>query len=67
MALTHKEFEMAKFGMEMAKMHSEIIKNLAEAEAKEIGPQLEEYKIQAQSLISMATKNQQTKTKAESK
>jgi len=61
------EFEMAKYAMEMAKMHSEIIKNLAEAEAKELGPQLEEYKIQAQALISMSAKNQQAKPKAPSK
>ena len=53
------EFEMAKFSMEQAKLQSEIIKNLAEAEAKELGPQLEEYKIQAQMLIGMANKQQQ--------
>jgi len=39
---THKEIE---------KMHSEIIKNLAEAEAKEIGPQMEIYKKQAEAIM----------------
>lgn len=53
------EFEMMKFGYEMAKMQSEIIKNLAAAEAAEIGPQLEQYKTQMQALVAMATKQQQ--------
>lgn len=50
------EWEMIKFGFEMGKIQSEIIKNLAEAESKEIGPQLEEYKIQMQTLVGMANK-----------
>lgn len=55
------EFEFMKFGFEMAKIQSEVIKNLAEAEAKEIGPQLEQYKSEMQALVAMATKNQQAK------
>lgn len=51
------EFEMMKFGMDMGKIQSEIIKNLAQAEAAEVGPQLEQYKAQMQALVSMATKN----------
>jgi hypothetical protein len=63
LALEHRkfEFEVMQFGYEMAKMQSEIIKNLAQAEATELGPQLEEYKTQMQALVSMATKNQQQK------
>jgi chaperonin GroES len=56
------EFEMMKYGMEMGKIQSEIIKNLATAEAAEVGPQLEQYKAQMQALVSMATKNQTAKT-----
>ena len=56
------EFEMMKFGIEMAKIQSEIIKNIADAEAAEVGPQIEEYKTQMQALIAMATKTQQQRT-----
>lgn len=56
------EFEMMKYGMEMGKIQSEIIKNLATAEAAEVGPQLEQYKAQMQALVSMATKSQKPQT-----
>jgi chaperonin GroES len=49
------EFEMMKFGFEIGKIQSEIIKNLASAEAEEVGPQLEQYKMQMQSLVDLAT------------
>ena len=60
------EFEMMKFGFEMGKIQSEIIKNLAEAESKEIGPQLEQYKAQMQALVAMS-KNQGGKGENNSK
>ena len=53
------EFEMMKFGFEMGEIQSKIIKNLADAESKEMGPQLEQYKAQMQALVSLSTKNQQ--------
>lgn len=56
---TKFEFEMMKFGFEMAKIQSEVIKNLAEAESKELGPQLEQYKVQMQTLVGMANKQKQ--------
>lgn len=52
------EFEMMKFGYEMGKIQSEIIKNLAEAESKEIGQQLDQYKAQMQNLVSLVSKSQ---------
>jgi len=48
------EFEAMKFQFEIAKIESEIMKNIAEAEAKEVGPQLEHYKIETQALIAKA-------------
>jgi len=48
------EFELIKYVDEQAKIHSEIILNIAKAEAEEAGPQLEEYKTQLQALIGMA-------------
>lgn len=48
---TRLEFDMMKFGVEMAKMKSEIIKNLAEAEAKEVGNQLSMYQAETDRLI----------------
>jgi hypothetical protein len=53
------EFEMMKFSYEMAKIQSEIIKNLAEAEAKEIGPQLDQYKAEMQAMVQMTSRIQQ--------
>ena len=58
------EFEMMKFGFEMARMQSEIILNLATAESKEIGLQLDQYKAQMQALVSLATKQQGNRTTA---
>ena len=55
------EFDMLKFKYEMGKIHSEIIKNLAEAEAKELGPQMEEYKADAQVLIALSNRSQGTR------
>jgi len=55
------EFEMMKWEVEMGKLKSEIIKNIALAEAAEEGPQLEAYKIQMQTLVSMDANKQQRK------
>ncbi len=48
------EFEMTRYVDEQAKIHSEIIKNIAQAEAQEMGPQLNAYKIELQALLGMA-------------
>lgn len=50
------EFEMMKYGIEMAKMRSEIILNLAKAEAAELGPQMEQYLAEMDALVALATK-----------
>ena len=47
-------FEIEKYIDEQARIHSEIIKNIAIAEATEVGPQLEEYKAQMQGLLAMS-------------
>ena len=51
------EFEMEKHRIDIAKTKSEIIKNIAEAEAKEMGPQLEIYKAEMQALTAASGKN----------
>jgi hypothetical protein len=56
------EFEMMKFGIELGEIKSKIIKNLADAESKEIGPQLEQYKVQMDALIALATKKEEKKS-----
>jgi chaperonin GroES len=48
------EFEVEKYIDAQAKIQSEIIKNLAAAEASEIGPQLEQYKAEMQGLLGFA-------------
>lgn len=53
------EFEMEKYKLERIKVQSEIIKNWAEAESKEIGPQLEQYKAEMQALVQLTTKSQE--------
>lgn len=55
------EFDMMKFGMEMAEARSRIILNLAKAEAAEAGPQLDQYIAEMNALVSMITKSQQMK------
>ena len=45
----------------MAEIQSKIIKNLAEAESKEIGHQLDEYKTSMQALVALATKKEEPK------
>lgn len=47
-------FEIEKYVDEQAKIHSEIMKNIATAEATEVGPQLEQYKTQMQGLLAMS-------------
>ncbi len=59
------EFEFMKFGVEMVEIQTKSILNLAKAEAAELGPQLEEYKTQVQSMTSLITANMQA-TKARS-
>lgn len=46
------EFDVMKFKYEMGEIQSKIIKNLADAESKELGPQLEQYKKDMDVLIS---------------
>ena len=45
--------DLMKFGYQMVEIQSRTIKNLAEAEAKEIGPQLDKYKADMQNLTSL--------------
>jgi hypothetical protein len=59
LARSEFEFEMMKYGDERIKIHSEIMKNWANAEAEEIGQQLEQYKAELQALIALTTKPQQ--------
>ncbi len=47
------EFDIAKYAMEIAEKKSIIIKNLADAESKEAGRQLEQYKTQMETLITL--------------
>ena len=47
------EFEMSKYPDERAKVYSEVVKNLAIAEAQEVGPQLEEYKANLQAWLTV--------------
>lgn len=49
-------FETMKFGVEAAEIESKIIKNLADAESKEIGQQLDLYTTQMQTMVALATK-----------
>lgn len=55
------EFEMMKYGFEMAEVQSKTILNLAKAESEEIGPQLEEYKTQLNALVTMAGNQQKAR------
>ena len=59
------EFDMMKFGVEMAKMRSEIILNLAKAEAAEAGSQIDQYIAQMDALISMIDKSQQSRAQGQ--
>ena len=45
------QFEVEKWKIESVEAQSRIIKNLADAESKELGPQLEKYKTDMQGLI----------------
>jgi chaperonin GroES len=45
------QFEVQKWRIQSAEAQSKIIRNLADAEAKEIGPQIEQYKAQMQVLL----------------
>ena len=58
------EFEMMKFGYEMAKIQSETIKNLAQAEAAEIGPQLDQYIAEMNALVKMGTQQRMKRPSA---
>ena len=49
------ELELIKSDFEIAKIKADIMKTLAEAEAKEAGPQIEIYKAQMQALIARMT------------
>ena len=51
------QFEVDKYVDEQAKIHSEIIKNLATAEATEIGPQLDQYKAEMTALLTVSKQN----------
>lgn len=48
-------FEMAKFMFESAEIQSRVIKNIAEAESKEAGIQLDQYKIEMQNIFKIAS------------
>lgn len=50
-------FEVEKYVDEQAKIHSEIMKNIAAAEATEAGPQLDQYKAEMQALLAMSKQN----------
>ena len=54
--------ELMRFGYEMVEIQSKTIKNLAEAEAKEVGPQLEIYKTDMQNMMTMIGQQQSKKT-----
>ena len=45
------EFNIMKFGYEMAEIQSKVILNLAKAESEELGPQLEKYKADMQGMV----------------
>lgn len=52
------EFDLSKYALARAEQMSVIMKNLAQAEAAEAGPQLEEYKTQMQTLIGLVGQRQ---------
>ena len=51
------EAETRNINMDTSKKESEVIKNLADAESKEIGPQLEVYKKEADAIIAKGEAN----------